>query len=294
MDDFCNMAYCSVHEKRENYQAVHFLSLSSVCPNFHWVTLVAFVMAVLQKLVLFFLQRPSWQYCAETRPPHFLLHWTGRANKHINNRWTIRQGWTPFPWGKQAALPLHPCPLPSPVPWKDSLTRGTGGAKLTQVPSKNCLFSKFEVWIFICKDSSVAHSLMKLLFSCCVVLPRPAYLCFYPALPRRSYQEKKCCPVNPYNVRSTCHESLMLRVSRWIALGKTFLRKKMFSFGHCFAHCCLHFFSNCIFGLFLHRCKCFEPWTFGLSIYVSRPAPHPTFLQTFPFCEPSPSAKRST
>ena len=191
MDDFCNMAYCSVHEKRENYQAVHFLSLSSVCPNFHWVTLVAFVMAVLQKLVLFFLQRPSWQYCAETRHPHFLLHWTGRANKHINNRWTIRQGWTPFPWGKQAALPLHPCPLPSPVPWKDSLTRGTGGAKLTQVPSKNCLFSKFEVWIFICKDSSVAHSLIKLLFSCCVVLPRPAYLCFYPALPRRSYQEKK-------------------------------------------------------------------------------------------------------
>ena len=88
-------------------------SLSSVCPNFHCVTLVAFVMAVLQKLVLFFLQRPSWQYCAEPRHPHFLLHWTGRANKHINNRWTIRQGWTPFPWGKQAALPLHPCPAPS-------------------------------------------------------------------------------------------------------------------------------------------------------------------------------------
>ena len=108
-DDFCNMAYCSVHERRENYEAVHFLCLSSVCPNFHWVTLVAFVMAVLQKLVLFFLQRPSWQYCAEPRHPHFLLHWTGRANKHINNRWTIRQGWTPFPWGKQAALPLHPC-----------------------------------------------------------------------------------------------------------------------------------------------------------------------------------------
>ena len=154
--------------------------------NFHWVTLVAFVMAVLQKLVLFFLQRPSWQYCAETRHPHFLLHWTGRANKQQMDN---TAGLDALPVGKTGGT--APPSMPSPVPWKDSLTRGTGGAKLTQVPSKNCLFSKFEVWIFICKDSSFAHSLIKLLFSCCVVLPRPAYLCFYPALPRRSYQEKK-------------------------------------------------------------------------------------------------------
>ena len=147
----------------------------------------------------------------------------------------------------------RPCPSihAQPCPMERLVNTRHWGAKLTQVPSKNCLFSKFEVWIFICKYSSVADSLIKLLFSCCIALPRPAYLCFYPAQPRRSCQEKKVLPrpVHPCNVRPTCHESLMFRVGRWIALGKTFLRKKMFSFGHCLARMFalflqLYFWSN--------------------------------------------------
>ena len=75
----------------------------------------------------------------------------------------------------------------------------------------------------------------------------------------------------------------------------------MFSFGHCpnegggrpLPELFLHFFINCIFGLFLHKCMFLNSeLLFRLNIYV--PSPHPTFLQTFPFCEPSPSINRGT
>ena len=208
------------------------------------------------------------------------MHWTGKANKYINNRWTIWQGWTPFPWGKQAALPLHPCPAPSHG--KARKHEALEGQNWHRSHRRIAFFSKFEVWIFICKDSSVAHSLIKLLFSCCIALPITAF-----TLPRPKdlVKRKKCCPVHPCNVRPTCHASLMLRVGRWIALGKTFLRKKCFLLGIALPEC-LHFFSNFIFGLILHRCKCFEPWTFMLSIYVSLPSSNVfanlSFLWAFP------------